>query len=95
MAKFVTRSSLIHTISEKYNLSHTMAEDIVQTIFEEMTLALESDGQIDISKFGKFYVFDRKARMGINPITKEKMEIQATKLPKFKPSKTIKDRCNQ
>jgi len=40
-------------------------------------------------------IFDSKARMGINPVTKERMEIPASKLPKFKPSQTLKNKCNR
>lgn len=70
------------------------AAAIVNQIFEEMSQALESGGVVDIHGFGKFVIFDRKSRMGINPVTKERMEIPATKLPKYKPSQTLKRRCN-
>lgn len=59
-------------------------------IFNEMSDALANDGHVDITAFGKFEIFDRKSRMGINPVTKERMMIQATKLPKFRPSQTLK-----
>ena len=56
---------------------------------------LQDDGNVDITSFGKFEIFHRKERMGINPITKEKMMIHASKLPKFRPSQTLKNKCNE
>lgn len=95
MSKYVNKDSLAQTISEELHIKRREAMDAVNLVFEEMTSALEQDGIIEISGFGKFYIFDRKARMGINPITKERMQIPASKLPKFKPSQTLKKRCNK
>lgn len=96
MAKFVNRDSLAASIAaNQQNLNTQQASAIVNQVFEELTEALESGGIVDIHGFGKFIIFDRKSRMGINPVTKERMEIPATKLPKFKPSQTLKRRCNE
>lgn len=95
MPKYVNKESLTEVISEKYGLKKKEAFDIVSTVFEEMSKALVSEGTAEITGFGKFIIFDRKSRMGINPVTKERMEIPATKLPKFKPSQTLKNRCNK
>ena len=62
---------------------------------ESLTQALSINLNLDITAFGKFEIFDRKSRMGINPVTKERMMIQATKLPKFRPSQTLKNKCNK
>ena len=94
MTKFVNKESLIQTLYSQYHIKKKDATDIVNTIFEEMEEALITCGTVEITGFGKFTIFDRKSRMGINPITREKMEIPATKLPKFKPSLTLKKRCN-
>lgn len=95
MAKFVNKESLTQVLSNNLNISKKEAGYAVDLVFSEMTNALEQNGFVDITAFGKFEIFDRKARMGINPVTKERMEIPATKLPKFRPSQTLKNRCNQ
>lgn len=95
MAKYVNKDSLTEILSMKYNLKKKHAAEMVDTIFEEMSEALVSEGTVDITGFGKFIIFDRKSRMGINPVTKERMEIPSSKLPKFKPSQTLKNRCNK
>lgn len=95
MAKYVNKDSLTEMIYNELKISRKDAGHAVERIFQEMSHALASDGEVDISGFGKFVIFDRKERMGINPITKEKIKIGATKLPKFKPSQTLKNLCNK
>lgn len=95
MAKYVNKGILASKLAEELNMKRRDANEAVNLIFDEMAQALENDGTVEISGFGKFYIFDRKSRMGINPITKEKMMIPASKLPKYKPSQTLKKRCNK
>lgn len=94
MPKYVNKDSLTEILYSQYHMKKKDAAEIVNTLFEEMAQALISEGTVEITGFGKFIIFDRKSRMGINPVTKEKMEIPSTKLPKFKPSQTLKNRCN-
>ena len=94
MGKYVNKESLTQALSINLNLSKKDAAFAVDLIFNEMSDALASDGHVDITAFGKFEIFDRKSRMGINPVTKERMMIPATKLPKFRPSQTLKNKCN-
>ncbi|WP_297236907.1 HU family DNA-binding protein [uncultured Faecalicoccus sp.] len=95
MAKYVNKESLTEMIYNELKISRKDAGHAVERIFQEMTDALANDGEIDIAGFGKFVIFNRKERMGINPVTKERMMINATKLPKFKPSQTLKNICNK
>ncbi|UNT96236.1 HU family DNA-binding protein [Allobaculum mucilyticum] len=94
MPKFVNKDSLTDTLATAFNLKKKDAAEIITLIFDEMSEALVSEGTVEITGFGKFIIFDRKERMGINPVTKERMPIPATKLPKFKPSQTLKNKCN-
>ena len=95
MSKYVNKESLTQTLASSLNLTRKEASFAVDLIFNEMSEALASQGKVDISSFGKFEIFDRKERMGINPVTKEKMVIPSSKLPKFKPSQTLKRKCNE
>ena len=88
MGKYVNKESLTQALSINLNLSKKDAAFAVDLIFNEMSDALASDGHVDITAFGKF-------GMGINPVTKERMMIPATKLPKFRPSQTLKNKCNK
>lgn len=95
MAKFVNKDSLAEGIALNLNISKNDALQVVNLIFDEMADALANDGNVDISGFGKFELFHRKERMGINPATMERMMIHSSLLPKFRPSQTLKNKCNQ
>ena len=60
--------------------------------FEEVVAgALRSGEEIQITGFGKFYVRQQKAREGVNPQTKQKMHIPASKVPAFSAGKGLKE----
>ena len=94
MPKFVNRDSLAQVLTNQLGISKRDALHAVDLMFNEMSEALADEGNVDISGFGKFSLFLRKSRMGINPVTKDRMVIPASKLPKFKPSQTLKNKCN-
>ena len=94
MAKFVNKESLALVLCDHLNISKKDASYAIDLIFNEMSEAMANEGYIDITGFGKFEIFFRKERMGINPVTKERIQIPATKLPKFRPSQTLKNKCN-
>ena len=56
-----------------------------------VTLSLEKGEKVSLVGFGTFKVTDRAARMGINPQTKAKIQIPATKVPTFKAGKKLKE----
>ena len=87
----VNKKSISEKIAEDHNLTKKEAGDIVSEVFELMTVALKDGNKVDITGFGKFEVKTRAAREGINPQTKEKIEIPASKIPGFKASKSLKD----
>lgn len=95
MTKYVNKEYLARVVSEELNVSKGDALRAVNRIFDEMSDALANEGNVDITAFGKFKIFYRKERMGINPVTKERMMIHSSKLPKFKPSQTLKNKCNE
>ena len=73
------------------------AEDIYNMIFGEegaILAGLKMDGEVKLAGFGKFTVAEREARQGRNPQTGEAMTIAASKTPKFKAGKALKDSIN-
>lgn len=94
MPKFVSRDSLVQSLSQDLGMSATTAQAAVDLVFEEIADSLSAGGTADIAGFGRFTLFHRKERMGINPNTGERLEIPASELPKFRPSATLKKRCN-
>lgn len=91
MSYTLNKKSIASEIAKNYELSQKVSQEIVDSIFEEMKECLMSGGTVDIAKFGKYEVTERKERTGVNPSTGEKIEIPASKAVKFKPSKTLKD----
>ena len=61
-------------------------------VFEEITAeALRSGEEVQVTGFGKFYIREQKAREGVNPKTKEKMRIPASKGPAFSAGQRLKE----
>ena len=60
-------------------------------VFGAIKDVLVSGDEVSIPGFGKFSIVTRKARSGINPRTKEKISIDATKAPKFSAAKALKE----
>ena len=67
------------------------AQAAVECVLSSVTNALENGDSVSLIGFGTFKVADRKARQGRNPQTGEEMYIPASKVPKFKAGKALKD----
>ena len=91
----MSRESLVQAMIHDLGLSGKDAQDAMTLVFNELTDCLADNGTADIAGFGKFVLFHRKERMGINPVTGERIVIEASEFPKFKPSATLKKRCNE
>lgn len=87
----MTKADLISLLAEKGNISKKQATEDLQLVFETISEILVSGQDIAIPGFGKFYVATRKARTGLNPRTKEKLEIPETKAPSFSAAQALKD----
>ena len=87
----MNKTELIQKIADKTNASKSDA----QTFFDAFTDVVESElkkgNQVQITGFGKFYVQRREARQGINPQTKQRINISASKVPKFTAGNALKD----
>ena len=88
----MNKKELAEVIAEKFDLTKVKSNEIVDTVFESMVDALADGQKVEISGFGKFEVKTRAARTGINPQTKETIDIPASNTPSFKASKNLKER---
>ena len=91
----MTKADLIDEVSRLAELTRKDSEVIVDTIFDSVVRSLRAGDKIEIRGFGSFRTRQRKARMGRNPKTGEKVEVPAKKIPFFKPSKELKDLVNE
>jgi DNA-binding protein HU-beta len=87
----MTKSDLIERLAVKAELTRPRAEELIDSILNDVTEALKKGEKVNISGFGTFTVSNRKARTGRNPKTGEPIEISASRSAKFKPGKTLKE----
>jgi DNA-binding protein HU-beta len=87
----VNRNELVDAVAGQADLSKSAANKAVDAVFEAITGALKGGGEVRLVGFGTFSVAQRAASEGRNPRTGEKIKIAASKQPKFKPGKGLKD----
>ena len=87
----MNKTELIAAVAENAGLTKKDAERVMNATIDAITASLVKGEKVQISGFGTFEIKDREARIGRNPHTKEAIEIPATKVPVFKPSKALKD----
>lgn len=87
----MAKEEIIQAIVRKVGLSKRQAQDSLTVALDEIAKALSKGEEVSLTGFGKFKIVQRKERQGINPKTKEKIKIQARKVPVFKPGQTLKD----
>ena len=87
----MNKVDLIAKVAEKQETTKKAAGEALDAVVAVITETLVSGEDIKIAGFGTFSVTERAARTGRNPQTGETIKIEATKAPKFKASKTLKD----
>jgi len=90
----VNKNELIAKISDDTDLSKADATRAVDAVFDTITAQLTKEEEVRLVGFGTFSVSHRKATEGRNPRTGEKIHIPASKQPKFKAGKQLKDAVN-
>ena len=90
----MNKTELVAAMAEKTVLSKKDAESALKAFIDTVTDELKADGKVQLVGFGTFEVAQRAAREGINPLTKQPMKIAASKAPKFKAGKGLKDTLN-
>ena len=91
----MNRMELVAAIAEQTELSKKDAEKALKAFTDVVTEELKKGGKVQLVGFGTFEVSERAAREGRNPQTKETITIAASKAPKFKAGKALKDMVNE
>jgi DNA-binding protein HU-beta len=79
----LNKSELIEQVAERADIKRSEAEAAVNALTETVKETLQRGGDVAITGFGKFSVAERGARQGVNPQTGERIQIAASKAPKF------------
>ena len=90
----MNKTELVAAVAQKAELSKKDAEKAVAAVTAAITDALCAGDKVQLVGFGTFEVAERPAREGRNPRTGETMKIAASKSPKFKAGKALKDSLN-
>ena len=90
----MNKTELVAAIAEKAGLSKKDAEGAVKAFTDTVAEQLKAGEKIQLVGFGTFEVAERAARTGKNPQTGEAIKIPASKAPKFKAGKALKDMVN-
>lgn len=90
----LSKSGLIEKVAEKADITKKDAAEAVEAVLWVIEGELAAGGDVSVTGFGKFSVSERAARTGINPRTKEKMQIAAARVPRFTPGSKLKESVN-
>lgn len=90
----MNKAELVTAISEQTELSKKDSEKALKAVIDVITEELIKGEKVQLVGFGTFEVSERPARTGRNPQTKQAIEIAASKAPKFKAGKALKDAVN-
>jgi len=89
------KTDLIEAISKQSKISRSESKRCVEVILKEISLSITSGEGVEVRGFGGFYKRHRKGRIGINPKTGEKVEVDEKFVPFFKPGKFLKEAVNK
>lgn len=87
----MTKAELIDKIASGVKISKVDAGKVLDAVIDSIKRALKKGDRIVLVGFGTFSVAKRKARKGRNPRTGEEIKIPASKVPKFRAGKALKD----
>ncbi len=90
----MNKSELVAAMAKETKLSKKDAESALNAFTAAVTAELKKGGKVQLVGFGTFEVAKRAARTGRNPATGAEMKIKASKAPKFKAGKALKDAIN-
>ena len=91
----MNKNDLIAKVASESGLSKADASRAVDGVFDSISSTLAGGDDVRLVGFGTFSVADRKASEGRNPRTGERIHIAASKQPKFKAGKALKDTVNR
>lgn len=87
----MNKADFINSVAEKSGLSKADSKKAVEAFVETVSNELKAGGKVALLGFGAFSVSEKAARKGVNPKTKETIEIPARKAVKFKPGAELND----
>ena len=87
----MTKQEFVDQLASESGLSKGDAGKAVDTFIEVVTSTLRRGGEVNFTGFGKFSVADRGARQGVNPQTGDRIQIPASRVPRFSAGSSLKN----
>jgi len=87
----MNKAAIISKVQEELGCTKVDAEQAVETVLESITNTIKDGGQVSVAGFGIFEAPMYDARQARNPRTGELVDVPATRRPKFRPAKALKD----
>ena len=91
----MNKAELVAAMAEKAGIENAVAAKALKAFTEAVAEEMKNGGKVQLVGFGTFETAGREARTGRNPRTNEVMEIPASRIPKFKAGKALKDMMNE
>ncbi len=91
----MNKNELIASVADKSGLTKAQSADAIDAALDAITKTLSSGDEVRILGFGNFIVANRKATTARNPQTGAIVNVPASKAPRFKPGKALKDAVNK
>ena len=86
----MNKAALVEEVSGKVGITKKDAGNVVDAVTETITNTLKKGEKVTLVGFGTFRIMERKARRGVNPQTRQVINIPAKKVPKFRPGKGLR-----
>ena len=90
----MTKTDLVDNVADEADISKAEAKRVLDAMLDVITEALTEEQKVTLTGFGTFEVRHVKARTGVNPRTKERIQIPATKRPVFRAGAVLKRSVN-
>jgi DNA-binding protein HU-beta len=87
----MNKVAIVEAVHAKLGSTKVQAEEVVDVVIDSIVSTLKKGGEVSVAGFGIFSVKPRAARMARNPKTGEAVKVAATKVPKFRAAKALKD----
>lgn len=90
----MTKAELIDAVAARTDLRKKDVASVIEASVDIVSDTLRDGGEVNISGFGKLFVAERAARAGVNPRTGERIQIAATKVPRFSAGTALRRAVN-
>jgi DNA-binding protein HU-beta len=91
----VSKAELVDMVAGETGIRKKDVKEVVDSVLAKISSQLDHDCKVQLTGFGTFEVRERRARSGVRPGTRTKIDIPASKYPAFKPGKGLKERVRR